>query len=125
MKYLCLAYGDEADWNQLTRSEQDKLLAQDQRIRGRGNLVAAVGREVITVTARAGEPEVNWQEFADTPQPLAGFSIIEAEDIEQAISLVQGTPCPNANGAIEIRPIIALNQEALAMRRSEEPGEME
>jgi hypothetical protein len=125
MKYLCLAYGDEEDWKKLTRSEQDKLLAQDQVVRDRGNLVAAVGREVITVTARAGEPDVQWQEFADLPQPLAGFSIIEAEDIEQAISLVQGTPCPHANGAIEIRPIIAINEEALAKPKLIEPEEAE
>jgi hypothetical protein len=29
MKYLCLAYGSEKDWNKLTSSEQDTLLAQD------------------------------------------------------------------------------------------------
>jgi hypothetical protein len=122
MKYLCLAYGDENDWKKLTRIEQDKLLAQDQVVRDRGNLVAAVGQEVMTVTAPAGEAEVNWQEFAELPQPLAGFSIIEAEDIEEVISLVKGTPCPHANGAIEIRPIIAINEELLAKPKDKSLG---
>jgi hypothetical protein len=40
MKYLCLAYGDEKDWNALTKSEQDDLLAQDEVIRERGALMA-------------------------------------------------------------------------------------
>jgi hypothetical protein len=39
--------------------------------------------------------------------------------------MVQGTPCPYANGAIEIRPIIAINEEALAMPKLEESGKME
>ena len=30
MKYLALAYGDEKDWQALTKSEQDALLAQDE-----------------------------------------------------------------------------------------------
>ena len=35
-----LAYWDEKDWNALTRSEQDALLAQDEVLRRRGDLVA-------------------------------------------------------------------------------------
>ena len=125
MKYLCLAYGDEQDWKKLTRGEQDKVLAQDQVVRDRGNLVAAVGQEVVTVTSPAGEAEVNWQEFAELPIPLAGFSIIEAEDIEEVISLVRGTPCPQAGGAIEIRPIITINEEVLAKPRQKSRGGVE
>jgi hypothetical protein len=33
MKYLCLAYGDEKDWNVLTKKEQEALLAQDDVLR--------------------------------------------------------------------------------------------
>ena len=87
--------------------------------------MAAVGREVVTIKAPEGEAEVSWQEFAELPVPLAGFSIIEAEDVEQVIAMVQGTPCPYANGAIDIRPIIAINEEALAMPKLKESGEIE
>ena len=51
MKYLCLAYGDEKDWNVLTKDEQGKLLAQDEILRNRGALVAAVQGTVTTVKA--------------------------------------------------------------------------
>jgi hypothetical protein len=33
MKFLCLAYGDEKDWNVLTKKEQDEMLAQDEVVR--------------------------------------------------------------------------------------------
>jgi hypothetical protein len=42
MKFLCLAYGSEKDWNSLNKSEQDTLLAQDEVLRKRGTLMAAV-----------------------------------------------------------------------------------
>ncbi len=36
-------------------------------------------------------------------------SIIEAADLDEVIRLVAGTPCARAKGAIEIRPITAIN----------------
>jgi len=35
MRYLCLAYGSEKDWNALTKSEQDALLARAPRERSK------------------------------------------------------------------------------------------
>lgn len=33
MKFLCLAYGAEADWKALTQDERDSFLAQDEILR--------------------------------------------------------------------------------------------
>jgi hypothetical protein len=105
MKYLCLAYGDEKDWKVLSKGEQDALLAQDQILLKRGDLVAAVGTTVTTVRAWDGTPSVTEGAFAESRAPLAGFSVIEANDLSEAIRLVAGTPCARAKGAIEIRAI--------------------
>jgi hypothetical protein len=113
MKYLCLAYGDEKDWNVLTKNEQDALLAQDEVLRQRGALMAAVQTTVTTVRAWDGKPTTTDGVFADSKAPLAGFSIIEAADLNEVIQLVAGTPCARAKGAIEIRPITAINDAAL------------
>ncbi len=40
MKFLCLAYGDEKDWNALTKKQQDELLEQDEAC-GRGSPLQA------------------------------------------------------------------------------------
>ena len=42
MKFLCLAYGAEADWTALSPEEQERLLAQDKVIKDQGNNVAAL-----------------------------------------------------------------------------------
>lgn len=109
MKYLCLAYGDEKDWNALSKNEQDALLAQDEVIRKRGALMGAVETAVTTVRAWDGEPATTDGAFANSRAPLAGFSIIEAADLDEVIQLVAQTPCARAKGAIEIRPILAIN----------------
>jgi hypothetical protein len=112
MKYLCLAYGSEEDWKALTKEEQDALLAQDEVIRRKGALMAAVDTEVTTVRAWDGTPAVTSGAFAGSRAPLAGFSVIDAPDITAVIQLVADTPCARAKGAIEIRPIMTINDEA-------------
>jgi hypothetical protein len=110
MKYLCLAYGAENDWNALTKEEQHRLLAQDEVLRTRGVLMGAVQTTVTTVRAWDGTPTATNGAFADPGVPLAGFSVIEAEDVNEVIQLVAKTPCARAKGAIEIRPILAINE---------------
>lgn len=109
MKFLCLAYGAEKDWKALTEDEQDALLAQDEALRRRGALMAAVEPEVTTVRAWDGNPRCTAEAFARSDVPLAGFSVIEAENVDEAVRLVADTPCARAEGAIEIRPIMMIN----------------
>jgi len=52
---------------------------------------------------------------------LAGVAVIEAEGVEHAAQLVADTPCARAKGAIEIRPIMQINDAqwtAIASRGS-------
>jgi len=104
MKFLCLAYGDEAGWNSLSEEERREALAKDAVIRSRGNLMSAVQRAVTSVRNWDQNLQVNNEPFARNELPLAGFSVIEAENVEEVIELVSNTPCARARGVIEIRP---------------------
>jgi hypothetical protein len=118
MIFLCLAYGDEKDWNALGREQQEELLAADERLRQRGALIAAVRQEVTTVRAWEGVPVVSAGPIGSPSLPLAGFSVIEAANLEEAINLVAATPCARAKGAIEIRPLLTINDVEWAAHRS-------
>lgn len=111
MKYLCLAYGAEEDWKALTKAEQEMLLAADEVIRDRGTLMAALETKVVTVRAWNGTPEVAKGGVANLSAPPVGFSVIEAADLNEVIELVAKTPCARAKGAIEIRPILFINDD--------------
>jgi hypothetical protein len=39
--------------------------------------------------------------------PIAGFAIIEADDIDEAVRLVSATPCAVAHGVVEVWPLQA------------------
>ncbi|MGY3265332.1 YciI family protein [Lysobacter sp. HA35] len=106
MKYLCLAYGNGAEWNKLEPAEQETLLAADQRIRDRGAFISAVHDDVTTVTAWDGTAKTDGPAFAMSRLPMAGFSIIEADSLDEVVQLVAQTPCARAGGAIEIRPLM-------------------
>ena len=105
MKYLCLAYGDERAWNGLSKDEKAALLAQDEQLRKRGDLVAAVEPASTVVRAWDGTAHTTEGPFGASFLPLAGFSVIEASSLEEAIRLVAQTPCARARGAAEVRPI--------------------
>jgi len=109
MKYLCLAYGAGKDWEQLTDGEQKSLLAQDDVLRRRGDIVVAVQGPVTTLRAWDGKPHTSDKVFASSPVPLAGCGIVEAENLDEAIRLLKDTPCARANGAIELHPIHSIN----------------
>jgi len=111
MKFLCLAHGAEEDWKALTKSEQEALLAQDEIVRKRGALMAAVETNITTVRAWDGIPAITRAGAAEERLPLAGFSVIEAADVEEVIRLVESTPCARAKGFIEIRPIMFINDD--------------
>jgi len=113
MKFLFLAYGDAKDWNALIKKEENDLLAQDEVVRKRGALMAAVQTNMVTVTAWDGKSKATNCAFADSTVPLAGFSVIDAANVDEVVELVAGTPCARAKGAIEIRPILAINDERL------------
>lgn len=103
MKFLCLAYGDESKWNALPKSTEEALWAQDDLLRARGDLVAEV-RAPVTVRFENGQARTVASPFGRVPLPLAGFYVLEARDIDEAIGLLSQTPCAHA-GAYELRPI--------------------
>jgi hypothetical protein len=37
--------------------------------------------------------------------PIAGFAVIDAADIDEAIALVSKTPCAVAHGIVEVWPL--------------------
>jgi len=111
VKFLCLAYGDEDGWNTLSEEEKREVLAQDAVIRNRGNLMWAVQRTVTSVRNWDRNLEVNEEPFARNELPLAGFSVIEAQNVEKVIELVSNTPCARARGVIEIRAIWNLGDD--------------
>ncbi|BBB67742.1 hypothetical protein UNDYM_3489 [Undibacterium sp. YM2] len=64
-----------------------------------------------TVRVRNGQLSVTDGPFAETKEMLAGFYLIDARDLNEAIHLASKIP-PAQHGSIEVRPVRALNLPA-------------
>jgi hypothetical protein len=105
MKYLCLVYGQESAIGKL---DDMHCLDFDQSIRASGQCLASEALESVetatTVRVRQGKVMITDGPFAETKEQLAGFYLIEARDLDEAIGLASKIP-PAEVGSIEVRPI--------------------
>jgi hypothetical protein len=109
MKYLCLVYMDERNPHTVPDRE---CAAYVSGLGQRGALIAAEALQPIetatTVRVRNGKVSVTDGPFAETKEQLAGFYLIEARDLNDAIQLASKIP-PAREGSIEVRPIRELS----------------
>ena len=105
MKYLCLVYGAESAIQTL---DDHECLAFDEGLRASGRCVASEALQPVetatTVRVRNGKLSVSDGPFAETKEQLAGFYLIEARDLNEAIQLASRIP-PARVGSIEVRPV--------------------
>jgi hypothetical protein len=109
MKYLCLVYCEEAKLHSEPESPDDaECHAYDTSLASAGLRVAAEALEPVetatTVRMRGGKLSVTDGPFAETKEQLAGFYLIDAPDLDEAIRVAAGIP-PARVGSIEIRPV--------------------
>jgi hypothetical protein len=111
MKYLCLVYGEEP---KIMAMAPEHCVAYDEEIRASGKCVAAEALQPVatatTVRVRGGKLSVTDGPFAETKEQLAGFYLIEARDLNEAIQVAAKIP-PAEVGCIEVRPIRPIRQE--------------
>jgi hypothetical protein len=109
MKYLCLVYLEEQKLHAVPDRE---CMACGTELRNSGLLLAAEALQPIgtaaTVRVRNGKVSVTDGPFAETKEQLAGFYLIEARDLNDAIQVASKIP-PGREGSIEVRPVRELN----------------
>jgi hypothetical protein len=79
-----------------------------ESLRGSGRCIAAEALQPVetatTVRVRDGRASVTDGPFAETKEQLAGFYLIEARDLDEAIRVATQIP-PARAGTIEVRPV--------------------
>ncbi|UVE17682.1 YciI family protein [Pseudomonas sp. LS44] len=109
MKYLLLVYADETTLHSAPDSPRDaECNDYCESVRVSGRLVAAEALEPVssatTVRIRAGKQLITDGPFAETKEQLAGFYLVDARDLNEAIQLAAKIP-PARVGSIEVRPV--------------------
>jgi hypothetical protein len=112
MKYICLAFEEERILNALSKDEWSVLRKETldyvEDLRNKGHLVSAEplqsARTASTVRVRSGKLSVTDGPFAETKETLGGFFLINARDLNEAISIASKWPSARF-GSIEVRPV--------------------
>lgn len=128
MRYLCLIHLDEKQLAALPESEMDALnarhLALNEELLQGGHFIEA---EALTppasatcVRVRNGRVAVTDGPYAETKEMVAGFYLIEARDLNEAIQVAGRLPSAPM-GVVEVRPCRDLEVAGVAHRASSKP----
>src|SRR5437867_1843376 len=105
MKYLFFVYLEEKELDAVPDSD---CMAYGEALRKSGHSIAAEALQRVhtatTVRVRNGQVSMTDGPFAETKEQLAGFYLIDAKDLNEAIQLASKIP-PARVGSIEVRPI--------------------
>lgn len=115
MKYICLGYINEKEWQSATEAEQqsmmDECFAYDDELKKNGHFKGGEAlqgsQNATTLRWRNGKVAVTDGPFAETKEQIGGLMILEATDLNEAIRLLSNHPSVRLlreRGCWEIRP---------------------
>ena len=127
MKFICLGYYDEKQWETISESERnahmDECFAYDGVLKKNGHFAGGEALEGASRSAtlrwKDGKVVITDGPFAETKEQLGGILILEADDLNHAIQLMSKHPGVRG-GPFEIRPAADLTEfvRASEQRRS-------
>jgi hypothetical protein len=111
MRYLCLIYHDEKELGAMPESEMSALnarhLAFNEEILSSGHFVEAEALQpaaaATCLRVRNGKVSLSDGPYMETKEMVAGFYLIEARDLNEAISVASKLPSAPL-GTVEVRP---------------------
>ena len=118
MKYLCLIYENERNWETMPKEESEAIMGEyfafTDGLRSSGRYVAGEALQptqtATTVRVRGGKVSTTDGPFAETKEQLGGFYLVEANDLNEAIQIAARIPSARY-GSIEVRPVVDFSQQ--------------
>ena len=112
MKYLILVHHDEAAFEKISETKRKELLAKSvqltHQLHDNGQYVHTSplhpAATAIIVRVREGKQFVTDGPFVETREQLAGYFLIEARDLNEAIGIAARVPGARI-GTVEVRPL--------------------
>lgn len=104
-RFVTIGYGTPADYDRTPRPVRDAAHARDAALRSEGAVMGIAGTPVQVRNPEARGVEAREGAFMSSALPIAGFAIIEATDLAEAIEKVSHVPCAVAHGVVEVWPL--------------------
>lgn len=104
-KFLTIGYGDRTGYDRTDAAVRDAAHAHDARLREAGVVMGMAGRPVQVRNPDGVKVETAVGPFLKSSLPVAGFALIDAASLEEAVKMVSKTPCAVARGVVEVWPL--------------------
>ena len=104
-KFVTIGYGDRKGYDHTDASIRDAAHAHDVQLLEAGAVMGVAGTPVQVRNPDATKIETQNAPFMTSSLPVAGFTVIEAKDLEEAVTMVSKTPCAVAHGVVEVWPL--------------------
>jgi hypothetical protein len=104
-KFVTIGYGDREGYDRTDTAVRDEAHAHDAQLRAAGADLGIAGPPVQVRNHDDAGMTVESGPFMSSALPVAGFAIIEATTLEEAVELVSKTPCAVAHGVVEVWPL--------------------
>lgn len=126
MKYMLLTYLDEKAWLALSTEEQQRLMGECgphvEQLLAKKKLLAGAPLEptstATTIRVKDGKRVLTDGPFAETREQLGGYTIIEADNLDEAIAIASGflttSTSKTSIATIEVRPIVDIENVPVA-----------
>ena len=104
-RHLSLATGFLLTARKTCRYPRPEPRCKYSRLREHADVIflsACVEPRVTTVRTRDGQLEASKETFAEVSTPLEGFSVIEADTLDEVEALVAKTSCARGKGAVQV-----------------------
>lgn len=128
MKYVCLGFIDETKFAAIPQEDAQRMMeecfAYDDELRRGGHFLGGEAldtvRNAVTLRMKNGGVEVTDGPFVETKETLGGILLLEARDLNHAISLMSKHPGVKM-GPFEIRPADETINRMIAERNAAIP----
>ncbi len=105
MRFLTIGYGDRTGYDSTDPAIRDAAHEHDASLHERGAVMGIAGHAVQVRNHDDAGVETSEGPFLRSELPIAGFALIEAATLEEAVDLVSKTPCAVAHGVVEVWPL--------------------
>lgn len=103
--FVTIGYGNQAGYDRTPKKIRDAAHQQDAKLRSAGALMGIAGDPVQVRNPDAAGVVTADGPFMSSGLPVAGFAVIEAADLAEAVRLVSEVPCAVAQGVVEVWPL--------------------
>ena len=104
-KFLTIGYGDREGYDRTDPSIRDAAHAYDAKLIKNGVLMGIAGSPVQVRNHDAAQVVLKDGPYMDSTLPVAGFAVIDAANIAEAVKMVSQVPCAVAQGVVEVWPM--------------------